>query len=92
MLWVLCTPALESLPLPRVLQPEEACATSLWVLATVKGTETRYRIAHMYGLHMPPSPWKHVQAIRQHEYDILHTLRKETVGIQTRSSPHAKNK
>lgn len=45
---------------------------------------------------LPPSPWKHAQAVQQHTpypgENRLHTLRTETVSIQTKNNHHDKKR
>ena len=61
MLWVLPTHAW-SLSLPRAWQLGAACATFLWVLATVKGPETRHWLLALsiasISLEVHTAPWK----------------------------------
>ena len=71
---------LESLPLLRALKAGATCATSPWVLATVKGPATRNWL-----LDWPiASISLEAQAAPYQEDNGPHTLRKETASIQTK--------
>ena len=76
-----------SLLLPRSLQPGAACTTSLQVLTTVKGPATR----HWHALPIASISLEAHAAPYQGD-NSLHTLRKETANIQTKSSPQARKK
>ena len=72
-----------SLPLPRSLLPGAAFTISPQVLAIVKGPKIRHSLEVCGPYTSTPS--------YQGE-NSLHTLRKETASIQTKSSPQAKKK